>query len=125
MNNIKYRFAFEKTCHAFSVSFNLELLPETFFEKFYQLSFEICEIEALTFLTEENKERLLIIKEEFASLLTIHFSSLINKNWRIIAGFFCCFVEWCDNVNYFGITPQEQGFIWPENPLMAATNFTF
>ena len=123
--NHKYSFAFKKTCQAFSLSFDLEFLPETFFECFYQLSSEICELEALTFLTEENNERLFILKEEFTLLLKSHLSSFIYKNWRIIAGFFCCFVEWCDNVNYFAITPQEQSFIWPENPLMVASHFTF
>ncbi|MES2615908.1 MAG: hypothetical protein V4591_10885 [Bdellovibrionota bacterium] len=94
-------------------------MPEENFEEFYKISLKICELEALTFQTEENKNNLILLYSEFKKYTTQFDDALNhrNTNWRLFASLYCTFMEWCENVCYFNISEEEQKFIWSENPL--------
>ncbi len=93
------------------------------FEKFYGLCQEICELEALTFLKEENKTRLELcyvkLKKCAYELNTFIKEDISLERWRFTIGLFCCFMEWCENTGYFNLSKSQQEFIWSENPLAA------
>lgn len=135
-NKYPYQFTFGLTqtlCYYLSsfheLQFNVAQLDNSVCEAFYNLSVKICELEALTFQTEENKKLLDELKVEFNKLVDNLSSFNSNlplieyKEWRFIAGMFCCFMEWCENTCYFKLSKEKQEFIWSENPLISLGEF--
>ena len=122
MQSNKFRYGFEKTlCMSSLVKPGDDIIPGQTFEEFYNLSSKICELEALTFQTEENKAQLNDYYIEF-NKFTHEFNNcmphvVLIEEWRFIAGLYCCFMEWCENTCYFSLNEDERSFIWSENPL--------
>jgi hypothetical protein len=120
-----YKLALEKT-----LNLNLNTnFTNSIAENFYSYSMKICQLEALTFQTEENIDELKSCYVEFNNLVKIietHFPDGKKiQDWRFYAGFYCCFLEWCEEVCFFSLTPHEQSLIWQENPLNTMNYFNF
>lgn len=107
-----------------------ESFHDSFYQDFYNISLKICELEALTFQTEENKSNLVSLQNEFNNYISQLNSFLFSvgvvitlSEGRLIAAIFCCFMEWCENVNYFKLSEVEQKVVLQESPLLSLNIF--
>ncbi len=129
MQQAKNVFGLQETINCFFLSKKIKCsemlfthLPHEFFEEFRIIACKICELDALTFKSEETKEHLdslnMAIKPYIQVLNDKLEKPAINdQEWRLILGLYCCFMEWCEEVGYFDSTPEEQRFLLSENPL--------
>lgn len=94
-------------------------------KNFLCIAKQICHFEAQTFLNDESRIELKklrqILQKEIHTLNQLSTPTanirMTAQEWRNSIGFMCTLDEWCQNVNFFDLSPEQQKFVFQENPI--------